>query len=266
MKNLKLIIFIFSLGVGSSLTLHATPQQPDSTISTLLPDSLRVTIDPGEFKWRRLRYEAELRVSAIYPPESAAARADSLTIFINMDTPGTTFWVKTGEGDEEYVRSDYLTLYKDEIQAKGKLRWRISGYAQVTVKACNLRNTKRTEANFPVMLILVCIFGGVLGGWLRRSRDPGSVVKLPVRLFSQKWSRRLEPIRELFFSMVAGVFLYLLNLVSPVYLEFRTGLSEGWLVLVQPLLIGFIGGWSGINLLVNLLNQSFRSPKTGKAG
>ncbi len=61
--------------------------------------------------------------------------------------------------------------------------------------------------------------------------------------------------------MVAGLLLYLLNSVSPFYLEFRVGLGAGWLVLVQPLLVGFIGGWSGIYLLVSLLDQFFKNGK-----
>ncbi len=65
------------------------------------------------------------------------------------------------------------------------------------------------------------------------------------------------PIREVFVSMIAGILLYLLNEVSPIYLGFRAGFGEEWLALVSPLLIGFLGGWGGINLLVGLLEQLF---------
>lgn len=114
-------------------------------------------------------------------------------------------------------------------------------------------------------LLMFCMLGGAMGGWLRRSRDPSSVVDLPVRLLPEKWSRRLVPVRESLVSMVAGILLYLLNLVSPIYLEFRPGHEGGWLMLVEPTLIGFAGGWGGISLLVHSLNLIFRSPETGKA-
>ncbi|MBC8186329.1 hypothetical protein H8E88_35045 [candidate division KSB1 bacterium] len=250
--------------MGIGLSIDAVPEQRDSTASQLLPGSLRVTIDPGEFRWRRFRYEAEMRVSAIYPAGSKLNRPESLIIFVDVETPGTTFWNKISGDKERYERSDQMTLTKGQDQVTGKLCWRISNNVKVTVNAGKLKQTAETSINFPIFLLLFCTLGGALGGWLRRTRDPKSVVDIPVQILSKKMSHRLEPLRESFVSMVAGILLYLLNLVSPVYLELRSELSQGWLVLIPPLLIGFSGGWGGIYLLVGFLNQIFHSAKPGK--
>lgn len=237
------------------------PMQEPAMAQTLRPDSLRVTIDPGVFRWLRFRYEAEVRVSAFYPAGSEAVIPESLTVFVDVPPQGVTFWKKGNQKDAGYVRTDYLTLYRDQVQAKGVVRWLLRGEAEVTAKAGNLRKTVTSTPDFPMFLLLVCVLGGGLGGWLRQIRDPSTVVDIPVQLLPKKLSGFLEPAREIFVSMVAGLLLYLLNLVSPVYLEFRLGLGAGWLVLVQPLLVGFIGGWSGIYLLVSLLNQFFKNGK-----
>jgi len=262
MSRLSLLEFLISIILATCLPGGAAPRtQEPAMAQTIQPDSLRVTIDPGVFRWLRFRYEAEVRVSAHYPAGSEAARPESLIVFVDVQPQGVTFGKKIGQKDAGYVRSGYLTLYRDQVQATGVVRWLLSGYAEVTAKVGNLRKTATSTPNFPVLLLLVCVLGGGVGGWLRQIRDPSTVVDIPMRLLPKKLSRYLEPVREIFVSMVAGLLLYLLNLVSPVYLEFRLGLGAGWLVLVQPLLIGFIGGWSGIYLLVSLLNQVFKSGK-----
>lgn len=264
MKKFIFLVFLLTMVPGSSLLAIASPGDSDTTVSrSSWPESLRVTIDPGEFRWHHFCYEAELRVSPFPVPKMTAKIPERLTIYIDRDTPGTTFWVKSDAEDKKFARSDYLVLHRDQVQVKGRLRWRINSSAKVTVRTGTLSKTVDTEVSFPMFLLLICMLGGAAGGWLRRIRDTKSVV--PVRLFSKKWSQRLLPVHESLVSMVAGVLLYLLNLVSPVYLGFRTGLEEGWLTLVQPLLIGFIGGWGGINLLVHSLNQFFRSTEPREA-
>ncbi len=262
MSRLSFFGFLISIILATCLPGGTAPKMQDPAMAqTIKPDSLRVTIDPGVFRWLRFRYEAEVRVSAFYPPGSEAAIPESLRVFVDVQPQGVTFWKKGGQKDAGYVPTDYLTIYRDQVQAKGLVRWLLSGQAVVTAQAGTMRETVTTIPNFPVLLFLVCVLGGGVGGWLRKMRDPSSVVDIPVRLLPKKLSRLLEPVREIFISMVAGLLLYLLNLVSPVYLEFRLGFEAGWLVLVQPLLIGFIGGWSGIYLLVSLLNQLFKSGK-----
>ena len=223
-------------------------------------DSLRVTIEPGKFRWWPFRYEAEVRVSPVY---SGSDAPDSLIVFVDVETPGATFWVNEEEG--QYVKSDYLTIYKNQVQAKGMVSWLFSGYVQVTAKTNRLRTTKEASVNFPVLILLACLIGGGLGGWLRRGRDSGSRIELPARWLPSKWSRRLESVHEMAISMIIGLLVFLLNFVSPVYLDFRAGLNEGWLVLAQPLLIGFAGGWGGIHLLAGVLGQVIKSEKAGEA-
>ncbi len=49
---------------------------------------------------------------------------------------------------------------------------------------------------------------------------------------------------------------------SPFYLEFRPQLDADWLILAQPLIVGFMGGWGGIKLLINVVDQVFKSKKS----
>ncbi len=150
------------------------PMQEPAMAQTLRPDSLRVTIDPGVFRWLRFRYEAEVRVTAFYPPGSEAARPESLTVFIDVQPQGTTFWKKGSQKGADYVRSDYLTLYRDQVQAKGVVRWLLSGDAEVTAKVGNIRGEPvKTVPNLPVLLFLVCVLGSGLG-WLA-APNPRSV-------------------------------------------------------------------------------------------
>ena len=256
MSRLSLMGFFISIILATCL-----PMQEPAMAQTLRPDSLRVTIDPGVFRWLRFRYEAEVRVTAFYPPGSESAIPESLRVLVDVQPQGVTFWKKGPQKDAGYVATDYLTLYRNEGQAKGLVRWLLSSQAVVTANADKVGKSATTEPHFPVLLFLVCVLGSGLGGWLRQIRDPSSVIKIPVRLLPKRLGRRLAPLHEIFVSMVAGLLLYLLNSVSPLYLEFRLGLDAGWLVLVQPLLIGFIGGWSGIYLLVSLLNQFFKNGK-----
>jgi hypothetical protein len=256
---------MLSIIISSALALDFTSAagvslQDSAANHVVYPDSLRIMIDAGEFRWRRLRYEAEVRVSAIYAQENQDVIPESLIVWIDVETPGASFWVNDDN------RNDFLVLHKNDVQVKGKIRWFSGGEVRITAHTGRVRATKQTEASIPVLLLLVTLFGGMVGGWLRRVRDPSSVIKLPGRLLSEKWSRRLAPVREMIISMIAAFLLYLLNEVSPIYIEFRSEYGPEWLVLAQPLLVGFIGGWGGINLLVGLLAQVLeRGKKSAKA-
>jgi hypothetical protein len=252
-KNfLRRVAFWCLLWICGFLPARAAASVQDSVSAQVIdPDSLRVTIDAGEFRWRKFRYEAEVRVAPIYLNGDDSKAPEVLYIWVNLETPGASLWL------DENARGDYLMLRKGQPQAKAKIRWFASGRVKLTAQAGRSRTTVETHVVFPVLLLLAALFGGALGGWLRRARDPSSVVNLHVRLLPEKWSCRLTPIREMLVSMIAGILLYLLNEVSPVYVGFRAGFGEEWLALVSPLLIGFIGGWGGINLLVGLLEQLF---------
>ena len=229
--------------------------QVDSAATQFIcPDSLRITIYPGEFKWRKFRYEAEVQIYPYYSPENK--KRDDLQILINIETPGASFWI-----DDER-RRDVLVLRKNQDQAFGKIRWFSGGEVKLTAQSCNYKtSTKKAEVALPVLLWLVILLGGFLGGWMRRVATPTSTVNFHVPLLPKKWGHRIEPIREIAISMVAAFLLYLLNEVSPIYLEFRSAFGSPWLVLVQPLLVGFIGGWGGINLLIGLLDQVLQGGK-----
>jgi hypothetical protein len=252
-KNfLRHVRFCGLLWIYSFLPVRAATNAQDSASAQVIyPDSLRVTVDAGEFRWRKFRYEAEVRVAPIYLNGDDSQAPAVLYIWVNLETPGASLWL------DENARGDYLTLRKGQPQAKAKIRWFTSGRVKLTAQAGRSRTTVETHVVFPVLLLLAALCGGALGGWLRRARDPSSVVNLHVRLLPEKWSRRLTPIREVLVSMIAGILLYLLNEVSPIYLGFRATFGEEWLALVSPLLIGFLGGWGGINLLVGLLEQLF---------
>lgn len=275
MKILGLFIIIFFLSIRSLLSLESTHEQPDSTVnqsivsptaasSLLKPDSIRITAYSGEFRWRHFYYEAELQVSIFYPTDNKAFRPDSQMIFVNFKTPGAALWIRTGEDD--YVKRDYLIQHINELQATGKIRWSFTNSVKLEVKAdgCKKKELEIT-VNIPMLLLLVAMFGGLLGGWLRRSRDPNSVINIHIRVLPEKWSRRIEPIREILISIIVGMLLYLINLISPIYLGFRAENDESWHMLLHPLIIGFIGGWGGINLLINILNNIFSATKTNKA-
>lgn len=91
-RRLVLLILVFILIAKVSLLASASYSgQEVSASRQIWPDSLRVTIDAGEFHWQRLRYEAELRVAAFYPPASAANRPDSLTMFVDLQFKAMIF-------------------------------------------------------------------------------------------------------------------------------------------------------------------------------
>jgi len=252
------LMFICSMAVTSFAPLLAKAQEDSAATQFVCPDSLRLTVYPGEFKWRKFRYEAEVQIYPYYSPEKK--KRDDLQILINIETPGASFWI-----DDEQ-RRDVLVLRKNQDQAIGKIRWFSGGEVKLTAQTCNYKTpTKITEVSLPILLWLVILLGGFLGGWMRRMANPSSAVNLRVSLLPEKWSKRVAPFREIAISMVAAFLLYLLNEVSPIYIEFRSAYGPAWLVLVQPLLVGFIGGWGGINLLIGLLDQVLqRGKKTEK--
>jgi hypothetical protein len=255
LKTFIQTLFACGLVSNSFSLVQAAPNWQDTTAVPTKPvyaDSPLVSIDAGEWRWSKFRYEAELRIAApVYLERGSANAPANIYIWVNVETPGASLW------QDDNRRIDYLALSKDQPQVTVKVRWLTGGPITLAVRTGGIKTTVQTRAAFPVLLLLVSSFGGAVGGWLRRARDPASVVDLRVRLLPEKWSRRLAPVREVIVSMIAGVLLYLLNEVSPIYLGFRSGFGEEWLALVPPLLIGFIGGWGGINLLVGLLEQLF---------
>ncbi len=255
MNNFVKIIFILSLVAGSCLP--ATAQEPLATdVKPLLPDSLRVTITPVVYRWLSFHYEAEVSVTPLYPSDETLPRKDSLVVLIDVKpSDDVSFLVKSGKGEDDYVTTDRLIIYKDQGQIKGKITWLVSDSVTVMASFGTQSTSKSIGIKLPMLLMLLSLGGGVLGGWLRRHRDPKSVMDLPVNIFSEVLSRRIEPFRELFISALVGFLIYLLNEYSPVSLQFSKNLNEGWLVLGQPLLIGFLGGWGGSNLLVGMLSH-----------
>jgi len=252
------LLIIYSLAVMSFTPPLVIAQEDSIATQFVCPDSLRLTVYPGAFRWLKFQYEAEVQVYPYYSPEQR--NRNDLEILINIETPGASFWI-----DDEQ-RRDVLVLRKDQDQATGKIRWFSGGEVKLAAQICNYKtSTKKAEVALPVLLWLVILFGGLLGGWIRRVVKPTSTVNLRVPLLPAKWGQRVEPVREIAISMVAAFLLYLLNEVSPIYIEFRSAYGPAWLVLVQPLLVGFIGGWGGINLLIGLLDQVLqRGKKTEK--
>ncbi len=242
------LILICNLALLSFASQPAMAQNDSATTQFVCPDSLRLTVYPGAFRWRKFQYEAEVQ---IYPYYSSQKRnRTDLEILINIETPGASFWI-----DDEQ-RRDVLVLRKDQDQAIGKIRWFSGGEVKLTAQTCNNKTPIKTAAvSLPVLLWLVILLGGFLGGWMRRVANPASTVNLRVSLLPEKWGKRVAPIREISISMVAAFLLYLLNEVSPIYIEFRSAYGPAWLVLAQPLLVGFIGGWGGINLLIGFIEQ-----------
>nr|NIR47812.1 hypothetical protein [candidate division KSB1 bacterium]NIR71462.1 hypothetical protein [candidate division KSB1 bacterium]NIS23383.1 hypothetical protein [candidate division KSB1 bacterium]NIT70274.1 hypothetical protein [candidate division KSB1 bacterium]NIU23997.1 hypothetical protein [candidate division KSB1 bacterium] len=163
------------------------------------------------------------------------------------------FWVDVS-GDGDYERRKYLVWQKGQVQAKGKVRWLVGASVKLTAQSDGITQPVVVEVAFPLLLLLVCCAGGAIGGWFRRSLDPTSKIDVPFTMLPGKWSQKLEPLREAFVSMLVGLLLFVFNAVSPLYLEFRSPDEAQWLGLAHPLLLGFIGGWGGINLLIGLLH------------
>lgn len=253
MKTLVYIITLISLWAASFLPLVAQPNGQDSTaIQPAYPDSLRVTVDPGVFSWGKVSYIADVRFLTISPVEDEANGPDSLMVFIDLETKGATFWAASNNEGGKFVKTDYIVLRKNRPLAKGQVRWLSGNPVILTAKLNDIKVTKEATVFIPMLLLILCLTGGAIGGWLRFAWIPKPTTKTS-RSHPNKWQKLLEPLKEIAVGMVAGVLLYLLNMISPLYLEFRPILGAGWLGLVQPLVVGFIGGWGGISLLVNLL-------------
>lgn len=257
-RSLIILFFILSLG-GESFSPELANAQGETSAPAQfqLPDSLRVTIDPGVFNLGKLRYEAKLRVSPLYGSDVESQRPESLIVWIDIESPGA-FWTDPSAEDKYDNPSDHVLLRNDQVQVMGLVRWPLGGPIKVTAHFYNVSKTVVAIPTIPWLLLLISFAGGGLGGWLRRFREPHSVVDLPIKVLPKNLSVALQPIRETVIGTIAGLMLFLLNAVSPIYLEFRIPDGFEWLILAQPLFVGFIGGWGGINLLVGLLDQVFK--------
>lgn len=267
MKTLRYFYIILFMGIGTCFPLAAMPAPPDSTIGAPVnPDSLRVKPDQAVFDWRNVVYKSEVRFTALYPPGREADIPDSIIIYIDFQTPGATFWVPVDPDSKRLRKTDYLVLYKNQVQARGYIQWLSENAIKFTARTNGTSKRGEATISFPVLLFLLCMLGGATGGWLRRINSEQKLSDIPFRLFPEKISRYLAPLREMFVGIITGNLLFLLNLVSPFYLEFRAAENLPWLGLTEPLLIGFLGGWGGIHLLVGLLNQFFSRMKTAAPG
>jgi hypothetical protein len=190
-------------------------------------------VDSGVFRWRQLSYVADVRFLVIYPPDAEANEPDSLMVFIDLEGKGATFWAASNNEEGEFVKTDYIVLRKDRPLVKGQVRWLSGNPVILTAKLNGIKVAKEINVYIPMLLFILCLAGGAIGGWLRFVWIPDPKTK-KLRSQMKKWRRLLEPLKEIVVGMVAGVLLYLLNLISPLYLEFRPILGAGWLGLAQP--------------------------------
>ncbi|MCI0694180.1 hypothetical protein L0337_19505 [candidate division KSB1 bacterium] len=65
-KDFAWVVLLFGLWASPISSVHAASLQDSIAAQVFYPDSLRVTIDADEFRWRKFRYEAEMRVAPIY--------------------------------------------------------------------------------------------------------------------------------------------------------------------------------------------------------
>lgn len=241
------------------LSVTAYSRQGDAT-SYAHPESLRVSLEHGVFDWKRMRYTANLKISLLDEKRDIVRADQDYKILVDIKAKDASLWVDSDRDGICDGTDDHLLLPRDGEQVSGEIRWRISEDVRVHAYHGELKSPEfvGTRASLPTFIFIICVFGGALGGWLRRTINPKSELKLPFTLLPEKISKSIVPAREIFMSSIAGFLIYMLNLASPIYIGLKSPENADWFMVAEPLLIGFVGGWGGVGLLVTMIEQFVR--------